>query len=91
MEQLAQLYKNISENAGEPRNPKFNRVQFETVKNNHFKLVSDFAPTGNQPQAIEALVARLHGEFNEFFPENAVEYLVKETKRDRLDDTMWIK
>ena len=87
----------------------------------HFKLVSDFAPTGDQPQAIEALVkgfesgkraqtllgvtgsgktftmanviarlnrpaliishnktlaAQLHGEFKEFFPENAVEYFV---------------
>ena len=86
-----------------------------------FKLVSEFAPTGDQPQAIEKLVkafrsgkkaqtllgvtgsgktftmanvikelnrptliishnktlaAQLHGEFKEFFPENAVEYLV---------------
>ena len=86
-----------------------------------FKLVSDFAPTGDQPQAIEKLVkafqsgkkaqtllgvtgsgktftmanvikelnrptliishnktlaAQLHGEFKEFFPENAVEYFV---------------
>ena len=61
------------------------------LKIKHFKLVSDFAPTGDQPQAIKALAARLHGEFNEFFPENAVEYLVKEAKRDRLDDIMWIK
>ena len=86
-----------------------------------FKLVSEFAPTGDQPQAIEKLVkafrsgkkaqtllgvtgsgktftmanvikelnrptliishnktlaAQLHGEFKEFFPENAVEYFV---------------
>lgn len=86
-----------------------------------FRLVSDFAPTGDQPQAIEKLVkafrsgkkaqtllgvtgsgktftmanvikelnrptliishnktlaAQLHGEFKEFFPENAVEYFV---------------
>lgn len=86
-----------------------------------FKLVSEFTPTGDQPQAIEKLVkafrsgkkaqtllgvtgsgktftmanvikelnrptliishnktlaAQLHGEFKEFFPENAVEYFV---------------
>ena len=86
-----------------------------------FKLVSDYKPTGDQPQAIEKLVeafengqkaatllgvtgsgktftmanviarlnrptlvishnktlaAQLHGEFKEFFPENAVEYFV---------------
>ena len=86
-----------------------------------FILHSEFAPTGDQPQAIEALVdgfkagkrcqtllgvtgsgktftmanviaelnkptliisrnktlaAQLHGEFKEFFPENAVEYFV---------------
>lgn len=87
----------------------------------HFKLVSEYAPTGDQPQAIETLAdgvlqgkkhqtlmgvtgsgktftmaniiekvnrptlvishnktlaAQLHGEFKEFFPENAVEYFV---------------
>ena len=87
----------------------------------HFKLVSEYKPTGDQPQAIDALVrgvqegkrhqtllgvtgsgktftianviakvnkptlvishnktlaAQLHGEFKEFFPENAVEYFV---------------
>ncbi|MGN0712099.1 MAG: excinuclease ABC subunit UvrB [Anaerovoracaceae bacterium] len=87
----------------------------------HFKLISEYAPTGDQPQAIEKLVqgfkdgkkcqtllgvtgsgktftmanviaqinkptliishnktlaAQLHGEFKEFFPENAVEYFV---------------
>ncbi len=86
-----------------------------------FKLVSDYKPTGDQPQAIDKLVeafedgqkavtllgvtgsgktftmanvierlnrptlvishnktlaAQLHGEFKEFFPENAVEYFV---------------
>ena len=86
-----------------------------------FKLVSDYKPTGDQPQAIDRLVeafndgqkaatllgvtgsgktftmanvierlnrptlvishnktlaAQLHGEFKEFFPENAVEYFV---------------
>lgn len=86
-----------------------------------FKLVSDYKPTGDQPQAIQTLVdgfrqgkkcqtllgvtgsgktftmanvieqmkkptlvishnktlaAQLHGEFKEFFPENAVEYFV---------------
>ena len=86
-----------------------------------FKLVSDYRPTGDQPQAIDKLVeafedgqkavtllgvtgsgktftmanaiqrlnrptlvishnktlaAQLHGEFKEFFPENAVEYFV---------------
>ena len=86
-----------------------------------FKIVSDYKPTGDQPQAIEKLVeafqdgqkaatllgvtgsgktftmanvierlnrptlvishnktlaAQLHGEFKEFFPENAVEYFV---------------
>ena len=86
-----------------------------------FKLISDYKPTGDQPQAIEKLVeafedgqkavtllgvtgsgktftmanvierlnrptlvishnktlaAQLHGEFKEFFPENAVEYFV---------------
>ena len=87
----------------------------------HFKLVSEYAPMGDQPQAIEklakgilegkkhqtlmgvtgsgktftmaniiqkvqkptliishnkTLAAQLHGEFKEFFPENAVEYFV---------------
>ena len=87
----------------------------------HFKLISEYKPTGDQPQAIEALVngfkkgsrcqtllgvtgsgktftmaniierlnkptlviahnktlaAQLYGEFKEFFPENAVEYVV---------------
>lgn len=86
-----------------------------------FKVVSDFAPMGDQPQAIDkiaggilqgkrsqtlmgvtgsgktftmakiiekvqkptlvishnkTLAAQLHGEFKEFFPENAVEYFV---------------
>ena len=86
-----------------------------------FKVVSDFEPMGDQPQAIEkiaggilqgkrsqtlmgvtgsgktftmekiiekvqkptlvishnkTLAAQLHGEFKEFFPENAVEYFV---------------
>ena len=86
-----------------------------------FKLHSDYAPTGDQPKAIETLAqgvlagkkhqtlmgvtgsgktftmaniieqvqkptlvishnktlaAQLHGEFKEFFPENAVEYFV---------------
>ena len=85
-----------------------------------FKVISEFAPMGDQPQAIEkiadgimqgkraqtlmgvtgsgktftmakiiekvqkptlvishnkTLAAQLHGEFKEFFPENAVEYL----------------
>ena len=87
----------------------------------HFELVSEYKPTGDQPQAVEALAngimqgkraqtlmgvtgsgktftmaniiqrvqkptlvishnktlaAQLHGEFKEFFPENAVEYFV---------------
>ena len=86
-----------------------------------FRVVSDFAPTGDQPQAIreiadgilagreaqtlmgvtgsgktftmakiieavqkptlvishnKTLAAQLHGEFKEFFPDNAVEYFV---------------
>ena len=51
-----------------------------------FKLHSEYKPTGDQPQAIEALVkgfqevnpfqTLLYGEFKEFFPENAVEYFV---------------
>ena len=90
-------------------------------KENLFKLVSDYQPTGDQPQAIEklaagilqgkksqtlmgvtgsgktftmakiiekvqkptlvishnkTLAAQLHGEFKEFFPDNAVEYFV---------------
>ena len=88
---------------------------------NKFKVVSEYAPTGDQPQAIQAiadgilagkqaqtlmgvtgsgktftmakiieavqkptlvishnktLAAQLHGEFKEFFPDNAVEYFV---------------
>ena len=91
----------------------------------HFKLVSEYKPTGDQPQAIEALVngikrgdreqtlmgvtgsgktftmaniiekvnkptlvlahnktlaAQLCSEFKEFFPENAVEYFLKENE-----------
>ena len=87
----------------------------------HFELVSEYKPTGDQPQAVETLAngilqgkraqtlmgvtgsgktftmaniiervqkptlvishnktlaAQLHGEFKEFFPENAVEYFV---------------
>ena len=90
-------------------------------KENLFKVVSDYQPTGDQPQAIEklaagilqgkksqtlmgvtgsgktftmakiiekvqkptlvishnkTLAAQLHGEFKEFFPDNAVEYFV---------------
>ncbi len=37
-----------------------------------FVLKSEFKPTGDQPQAIEALVKG----FKEFFPDNAVEYFV---------------
>jgi len=38
----------------------------------HFKLVSEYAPTGDQPQAF---VVQLYGEMKEFFPENAVNIL----------------
>ncbi len=38
----------------------------------HFELVSKYAPTGDQPQAIEELVKG----FKEYFPSNAVEYFV---------------
>ena len=38
----------------------------------HFKLHSEYQPTGDQPQAIEKLVKG----FKEVFPENAVEYFV---------------
>ena len=54
-----------------------------------FKVVSDYKLMGDQPQAVEkiadgilqgkraqTLAAQLHGEFKEFFPENAVEYFV---------------
>jgi excinuclease ABC subunit B len=54
-----------------------------------FKLISDFQPTGDQPEAIKQLVegllvlshnktlaAQLYGEFRQFFPENRVEYFV---------------
>ena len=55
----------------------------------HLELVSEYTPTGDQPQAIEqlnkptlviahnkTLAAQFYGEFKEFFPENAVEYFV---------------
>lgn len=38
----------------------------------HFKLISQYQPTGDQPQAIAELVKG----FKEFFPHNAVEYFV---------------
>ena len=56
----------------------------------HFELVSEYAPTGDQLQAIADLVkgfkegnqcetlplaVQHYGEFKEFFPNNAVEYL----------------
>ena len=52
-----------------------------------FVLKAPYQPTGDQPQAIEALptlviahnktlAAQLYGEFKEMFPDNAVEYFV---------------
>ena len=45
---------------------------------NHFELVSEYKPTGDQPQAIK----QLYGEFKEFFPNNAVEYFVSQCAGD---------
>jgi len=45
---------------------------FMQPEQNIFKLHAPFEPTGDQPQAIDALVKG----FKEFFPENAVEYFV---------------
>ena len=44
----------------------------ENLTMDHFILHSEYAPMGDQPQAIEELVEG----FKEFFPENAVEYFV---------------
>lgn len=45
----------------------------DRIENNHFKLVSKYEPSGDQPQAIETLVDNIEGEKKlRFFSEQQV-------------------